>query len=567
MHTGLAVICGTEDRQHAYVALTRGTDTNTAYVFTLSPKLADPAPGPRPAPELARYDKHAATPPAGPDPAADQPVGFRDALAVLSDVLERDGQQLSATRTWRQALADADHLAVLHAIWTAETSPAREQRYRDLLLAGAAAGIPARAGPSGEMAVADDARRRTRRPEPRSGPRCCDRRAGPDRSPRRDRRHRRPAPPPDRRPRPAAAGPWAAQLPDIADPERRGYAAQIAAMMDARKDRIGEHAAGNALPWAVSALGPVPEHPVDRLEWQQRAASIGAWRELSGYAHPADPIGPEPAADPDLWAAWHEALAALGPVDGPDVRGMPDGRLLHLRDTYPIETGWAPQWTGEELRQVRLGAADARLAAIRATAEAGTVHRHGQHETALRQQALAASYQAMHDAYREREAVFAAVMADRQQWETATRQQRQLAVAADAELRRRHPGQHFPPLRSAEPEPATQQQRDELTLTAGEDIPQIGQWIADLAAEHRAFAGKLAERQSLRIPAEDPDYEDLGPAFPSWDRPGQGRHPAAAQAPDPAVATGPGTRRRPRPGHGSRRMTDAASTLETRGRR
>ena len=42
VHTGLAVITGTEDRQHAYVALTRGTDVNTAYVFTASPKRADP---------------------------------------------------------------------------------------------------------------------------------------------------------------------------------------------------------------------------------------------------------------------------------------------------------------------------------------------------------------------------------------------------------------------------------------------------------------------------------------------------------------------------------------------
>ena len=56
VHTGLAVITGTEDRQHAYVALTRGTDVNLAYVFTVSPKRADPVPGPRPAPELARYD-------------------------------------------------------------------------------------------------------------------------------------------------------------------------------------------------------------------------------------------------------------------------------------------------------------------------------------------------------------------------------------------------------------------------------------------------------------------------------------------------------------------------------
>ncbi len=55
MHTGLAVITGTEDRQHAYVALSRGADVNLACVFTTSPKRADPVPGQRPAPELACY--------------------------------------------------------------------------------------------------------------------------------------------------------------------------------------------------------------------------------------------------------------------------------------------------------------------------------------------------------------------------------------------------------------------------------------------------------------------------------------------------------------------------------
>ena len=106
---GLAVITGTEDRQHAYVALSRGTEVNLAYVFTASPKRADPAPGPRPAPELARYDRRATTPGTQPALAVTTPG---QALAVLAGVLDRDGQQQSATQARHQALADVDHLAI-----------------------------------------------------------------------------------------------------------------------------------------------------------------------------------------------------------------------------------------------------------------------------------------------------------------------------------------------------------------------------------------------------------------------------------------------------------------------
>jgi hypothetical protein len=292
--------------------------------------------------------------------------------------------------------------------------------------------------------------------------------------------------------------------------------------MDARKDRIGEHLADHPPAWAISALGPVPAHPLDQLAWQKRAAAIGAWRELSGYDHPADPIGPEPvAAAPDARAAWHEARAALGPADGPDVRGMPDGRLLHLRDTYPVETAWAPRYVGDELRQVRAAAWDARLAGLRAAADARAAAERGDQGHAAAKHKLAASYQALERTYREREAVFAQTMLDRADWETATRAQRQLAIAADTEMRRRHPGRYFAPLRSAEPQPVTDAQRDELNLTPDQPPGDIDQWIKDLAAGHRTFADRLSDRQSQMIPSEDPDYGDLGPAFPVWTGPGR----------------------------------------------
>ncbi len=44
------------------------------------------------------------------------------------------------------ALAGYPHLGLLHAIWTAETTPARQQRYRDLLAAALPPGYRAEPG-------------------------------------------------------------------------------------------------------------------------------------------------------------------------------------------------------------------------------------------------------------------------------------------------------------------------------------------------------------------------------------------------------------------------------------
>jgi transposase len=130
---------------------------------------------------------------------------------------------------------------------------------------------------------------------------------------------------------------------------------------------------------------------------------------------------------------------------------MTDGRLWLLRDAYTAETAWAPRHVGKELRLSRLGAFDAGLGAIRADAETAAARKAGDRDRAGRHETLAASYRALRDIYQQRQQAFAQAMADRREWERATEQSRRLAITADAELRRRHPGQKIEALSSAEP--------------------------------------------------------------------------------------------------------------------
>ena len=85
----------------------------------------------------------------------------------------------------------------------------------------------------------------------------------------------------------------------------------------------------------------------------------------------------------------------------------------------------------------------------------------------------------------------------------------------------------------------------------------MNQWIADLTAAHRTFAERLADRQSMTVPAEDSTYGDLGQAFPLWPGPGRdailqppkpesGRLRTSLNAPPVATPTGkPATDSRP----------------------
>jgi hypothetical protein len=319
---------------------------------------------------------------------------------VLADVLERDGSQLSASESRQRSLSNADHLAILNAQWAAETRHAQDSWYRALL----AAALP----PAYRQELSPQARRlfRTLRVaelaglDPaeviRSAIDSRDLTGARDIASVIDARIRPRVYPLLPRPQ----GPWSDRVPQLRDPQRHQYLTEIAAMMDDRKRRIGEFAAGNGLPWAIAALGPVPEDQAARHDWEHKASSIGAYRETYGYHHPTDPIGPEPTHDaPDQRAAWHEAFLALGPADGPDVRGMPDGRLWLIRDTYTTETRWAPRHVGRELRLARLGAHNAELNATLQHAEAQAARKTNDHDRADRQEHWEASYQAMRDHY------------------------------------------------------------------------------------------------------------------------------------------------------------------------
>ena len=461
VHTGIALVTGGEDRHWLYPAMTRGTDTNLAFVFTMPSHPADPQPGTRPVLELDRYDRirgeRAGYPPMPLFGAQSHQAGERAPIAVLADVLSRDGAELSASVIRQRNLANADHLATLHAIWTAETTAARHDRYRDLVMAALPPGHRQplshrasslfRALHAAELAGLDPAEviRTAITIRDLAGSRdigaVLDARIRPRINPL----------------LPQPQGPWTGRVPDPPDPDRRGYLAQIAAMMDDRTRRLGEHAARTAPAWTTQALGPVPATLAARLDWERKAAAIAAYREMYGYDHPSDPIGPEPSRQaPGQRAAWHQAFAALGPVGGPGVRALHDGQLWLLRDTYAAETAWAPRHPGKELRLARLGAFDAGLGAIRADAEADAARKDGDHDRAARHEHLAASYRSLRDFYQQREQTFAQAMADRQEWEQATAHSRHLAIAADAELRRRHPDRTIEPLRSVEPAlPAT----------------------------------------------------------------------------------------------------------------
>jgi hypothetical protein len=304
--------------------------------------------------------------------------------------------------------------------------------------------------------------------------------------------------------RPQPAGSWAERVPATGPAQLRIYLRELAGAMDDRTRRLGEHAALAQPPWARQALGLPLGEPAARLDWERRAGVIAAYRERYRFSHPADPIGREPAQEsPEARAAWHGALAAVGRIDGIDLRHCTDGELWLRRGTYERETAWALPRVTRELQLVHTVARDAQVHAVRADYEARSAH---DWQTAARHRELARRWRTVQAKAVTELRLLTEVQDTRRQWEQVTQATRRIAVAADLELRQRHRDQPIAALRPDHAEAAARRW-SEPSAEAGSH----GDWIShtlDGATTPRP-TGHRHRPEEQPVPAREPESRGL----------------------------------------------------------
>jgi hypothetical protein len=573
---GIALANDKRTREGLYVAMSRGGQRNEVYAYPAAQEPAESAIGQPPAsdPELARQRRlQADREGAGPAVALDE----HDPITTLAPVVRRGDAELSATETRERALSDADHLGALHAIWTDQCRAEAYGRY--------AQAVRDHADPADAEEILKDTDRlwRTVRSAEMAGLDGADviRAAVTGRPFTGARSHSAVL---DARIRtvtghlpPRLGDSWTARLPRFADPELGRYMAEVAAAMDGRQRRIGEHAAQERPLWATQALGQIPADPQLRAGWEAKAGWLGAYREMFGWDHPGEAIGPEPAPTfPEARAEWHAAFAAMARVEGVDVRHLTDGQLFARRRAYEAETSWAPKHVAEELRATRKQEQFSKVETTRHSYEASAAARRGDAETAALHEKAAGSWATL-----GRRAILvrdklAEAHDTRCQWEAMTEPTRRLARAADIELKRRGVLGRDDQLRSAEPdgfiyprrehsrevwvqprldgsvelsrepEPLSPVEREKealevLGLTLGRDQPELPLQVSQIAEYNRERQAEIDERRSMRIPAGEPDGMDLGEA---WNVLAERRRDAVIQPPKPPIPAADAIRER-----------------------
>ncbi|SCL21326.1 conjugative relaxase domain-containing protein, TrwC/TraI family [Micromonospora aurantiaca] len=402
-------------REAAYVALTRGTELNEAFLVT----------------ERTVEDRIQGMPE---DVPASTPV------AEMARILEREATEKSASESLREGLEYAESMPALAPMWVDVTTRHTREQCRTLLadilgpdavarldaeqadplyrhlretqlqghdveaLLRDAIGDPRSLADARELGallqyrVEQAAARRTPEHEP----------AGPD---------------------------WLARTPDIDGPEGE-FAREVAEAMQTRQDELGRRAAEQTPAWAIDRLGELPEQEPERTEWEQRAGVVEAYRELYGVDGEGTVIGQAPPRGAvEQRAAWDAAYEALGrPDEHRHIAAASDEELRAMLARYEREQVWAPPYLGQQMADAHQLARDYEERATLAEAEAATLA-DAQERAELA--ARAAAWRDMAAGYAEQAATYEEITDAHRAWRADTEDVRETAQAAATELDRR----------------------------------------------------------------------------------------------------------------------------------
>jgi hypothetical protein len=237
---------------------------------------------------------------------------------------------------------------------------------------------------------------------------------------------------------------YADLIPVGVDEKWAPHLAGLAEAADDRRRELGSRIVEEAPQWALESLGPVPGDLLARAEWEQRAGWAAAYRENMRHDDDVDPLGAAPPAGlAEKHAVWWTAHTALDLPDiGPEEELLTDGRLRARVAAYERERVWAPRWVGDELAATSQRAAERRADAELWSAHAATPVE-GEEPVRLAEEAAAAAVEA---AVLEQQAV-ELEEADRVRgkWFTHTAATRDAALRAKAELEARGVDLAHPP--------------------------------------------------------------------------------------------------------------------------
>jgi hypothetical protein len=158
-------------------------------------------------------------------------------------------------------------------------------------------------------------------------------------------------------------------------PEYTPYLTAIADRLDEVRADLGAQVADRGDEWAVRDLGAVPDDPIARLEWEDRAGWAEVARALGGVGSDADPLGAAPPAGAvEHHAVFRTAHHVLNrPEAGADEAEASDGQLRARVRAGERIRDWLPAHVDDELAATSQAAdqraADAALWSARVAVE------------------------------------------------------------------------------------------------------------------------------------------------------------------------------------------------------